>query len=169
MANVTFIFGTSPNAKPEEKKVWGHGILYTPQLQKRGGHVSRVSHQIAPMIWREKLFTQNVTNVIFGFETSTNTNPKRKKWVGHGILCPPRQKSGGRRPPCPPPNCAHDDKNLDLKTIYLSYLHYILQYIVWIVFEFKKLKSLYLEKIQSNSLRPTAKTTICKCYIKPVA
>jgi len=24
-----------------------------------------------------------VTNVIFGFETSPSTNPKRKKWGGH--------------------------------------------------------------------------------------
>jgi len=26
---------------------------------------------------------------------------------GHGILCPPSEKMGGTRPPCPPPNCAH--------------------------------------------------------------
>jgi len=30
VANVTFIFGTSPNTKSEEKKWGGHGILYPP-------------------------------------------------------------------------------------------------------------------------------------------
>jgi len=30
-----------------------------------------------------------MTNVTFSFETSPNTNPKRKKWGGHGISCPP--------------------------------------------------------------------------------
>jgi len=46
VAKVTFIFGTSPNTKPEER---GHGILYPPHLKKFGGHVPRVPHQIAPM------------------------------------------------------------------------------------------------------------------------
>ena len=33
MANVTFIFGTSPNTKPEEKKLGEPGILYLPTLK----------------------------------------------------------------------------------------------------------------------------------------
>ena len=41
-------------------------------------------------IQHEKLFTQNVTNVTFSSETFPNTNPMRKKWGGHGILCLPR-------------------------------------------------------------------------------
>jgi len=48
-----------------------------------------------------------VTNITFVFETSPNTKSKEKKIRGHGILCPPRLKSGGTRHPCPPPNCAH--------------------------------------------------------------
>jgi len=47
-----------------------------------------------------------VTNVTFSFETSPNTNPTRKSG-GHGMLCPPRLKKWGARPPCPPPNYAH--------------------------------------------------------------
>jgi len=43
----------------------------------------------------EKLFRQNVTNITFIFETSPNMKPKEKK-------------VGRTRPPCPPPNCAHD-------------------------------------------------------------
>jgi len=35
VANVTFIFGTSPNAKPEEKK-WGDMAYYILHLKKRG-------------------------------------------------------------------------------------------------------------------------------------
>ena len=46
MRNITFIFEISPNTKPKEKKVWGHGILCPPRLKKWGGHVPR---QIAPM------------------------------------------------------------------------------------------------------------------------
>jgi len=49
VANVTFIFGTSPNIKPEGKK-WGDMAYYTPSPEKVGGHVPRVPHQIAP-IW----------------------------------------------------------------------------------------------------------------------
>jgi len=62
VTNVTFIFGTSPNAKPEKKKwgdmayyipppekVGGHSILYTPHLKKWGRHVPCVPQQIAPM------------------------------------------------------------------------------------------------------------------------
>jgi len=33
--------------------------------------------------------TQNVTNVIFGFETSPNTNSKRKKWGDMAYYVPP--------------------------------------------------------------------------------
>jgi len=49
VTNITFIFETSPNTKQKEKKVGGHGILYPPHLNKWGGHVPRVPHQIAPM------------------------------------------------------------------------------------------------------------------------
>jgi len=49
VANVTFVFGTSPNTKPEEKK-WGDIADYVPHLKKWGGHVPRVPHQIAPMM-----------------------------------------------------------------------------------------------------------------------
>jgi len=37
VANITIIFETSPNTKSKEKKV--------------GGHVPRVPHQIAPMLF----------------------------------------------------------------------------------------------------------------------
>jgi len=52
VTNITFIFETSPNTKPKEKKVWGHGMLYTSNW-KSGGHITRVPHQNAPMpeIW----------------------------------------------------------------------------------------------------------------------
>jgi len=54
--NITFFFETSPNAKPKEKKVEGHGILCPPCLKKWGWHVPRVPHQIArmlvPPVWR---------------------------------------------------------------------------------------------------------------------
>jgi len=30
VTNITFIFETSPNTKPKEKKVGEHGILYHP-------------------------------------------------------------------------------------------------------------------------------------------
>ena len=36
VTNTTFIFETSPNAKPKEKKVGGHGILCPPRLEKWG-------------------------------------------------------------------------------------------------------------------------------------
>jgi len=48
VANVTFIFGTSPNTKAEEKK-WGDMAYYIPLPKKMGGTRSRVPHQIAPM------------------------------------------------------------------------------------------------------------------------
>jgi len=47
---ITFIFETSPNTKPKEKKVGGHGILCLPRLKNLRGHVPRVPHQIVPMI-----------------------------------------------------------------------------------------------------------------------
>ena len=50
MTNITFIFEASPNTKPKEKKVGGHGILYPPRLKNWAGNVPRVPHQIAPMI-----------------------------------------------------------------------------------------------------------------------
>jgi len=34
VTNITFIFETSPNTKPKEKKVGGHGISYPPNLNK---------------------------------------------------------------------------------------------------------------------------------------
>jgi len=49
VANITFIFETSLNTKPKEKKVGGHGMLCPPSA-KVGGHVSRVPHQIAPIL-----------------------------------------------------------------------------------------------------------------------
>jgi len=49
VVNITFIFGTSPNTKPEEKK-WGDMAYYIPPSEKVGGHVPRVPHQIAPML-----------------------------------------------------------------------------------------------------------------------
>ena len=49
VTNITFIFETSLNTKPKDKK-WGeHGILCPPRLKKWGGHVPPVPHQIAPM------------------------------------------------------------------------------------------------------------------------
>jgi len=49
VTNITFIYETSLNTKPKEKKVGGHGVLCPPCLKKWGGHVPRVPHQIAPM------------------------------------------------------------------------------------------------------------------------
>jgi len=34
-------------------------------------------------------------------------NLKRKTWGDIAYYVPPVWKSGGTRPPCPPPNCAH--------------------------------------------------------------
>ena len=50
MTNITFILETSPNAKPKEKKVGGHGILCPPRLKKWGVHVLPAPYQIAPML-----------------------------------------------------------------------------------------------------------------------
>jgi len=49
VANTTFIFETSPNTKPKEKKVGGTWHIMSPPSEKVGGHVPRVPHQIAPM------------------------------------------------------------------------------------------------------------------------
>jgi len=43
-----------------------------------------------------------VTNVIFGFETSPNTNPKRKKWGDMAHNVPPSKNVGGDTSPVPP-------------------------------------------------------------------
>jgi len=48
VANVTFIFGTSPNRKPEDKK-WGNMAYYIPLTLKSGG---TRPPQIAPMVLR---------------------------------------------------------------------------------------------------------------------
>jgi len=42
MTNITFIFETSPNTKPKEKKRGGHSIL-CPPVWKSGGDTSPVS------------------------------------------------------------------------------------------------------------------------------
>jgi len=59
-------------------------------------------------------------------------------------------------------------RNVDLNKIRFSCLH-ILHHCFWIVFESEKRASLYwyLEKSQSNSMRPTVIITICKCLMKP--
>ena len=49
MTNITFVFETSPNAKPKEKSE-GDMASYVPPSGKVGGHVP---HQIAPMLVRE--------------------------------------------------------------------------------------------------------------------
>jgi len=49
VTNITFIFETSPNTNPKEKKVGRDMAYYTPRLKKWGGHVLRVPHHIAPM------------------------------------------------------------------------------------------------------------------------
>jgi len=36
VTNITFIFETSPNTNPKEKKVGGHGILYPPTWKSGG-------------------------------------------------------------------------------------------------------------------------------------
>jgi len=39
VTNVTYIFGTFPNTKPEKRRWGGHGILYPP-TSKSGGDMS---------------------------------------------------------------------------------------------------------------------------------
>jgi len=36
VTNIAFIFEPSPNSKPKEKKVGGHGVLCHPHLKKWG-------------------------------------------------------------------------------------------------------------------------------------
>jgi len=48
VANVNFIFGTSPNTKPEEKKL-GDMAYYIPPTCKSVGTRPPCPHQIAPM------------------------------------------------------------------------------------------------------------------------
>jgi len=48
VANITFIFDTSPYKKPKDKKVGGMAY-YIPPSEKMGEHVPRVPYQIAPM------------------------------------------------------------------------------------------------------------------------
>ena len=49
MTNITFIFETSPNTIPKEKK-GGTWHTTSPHLKKWWGHVPRVPHQIAPIL-----------------------------------------------------------------------------------------------------------------------
>jgi len=49
----------------------------------------------------EKLFTQNVANITFTFETSPNTKPKEKKWGAWHIMSPRLKKWGGNVPRVP--------------------------------------------------------------------
>jgi len=51
VANVSFIFGTSQNIKPEEKK-WRDVAYYIPNLKNWGGTLPRIPHQITPMVPR---------------------------------------------------------------------------------------------------------------------
>jgi len=57
VANVTFIFETSPNAKPEEKYV-GVMAYYIPTVCKRGGQVPRVLYLIAPMLIHHTVYIE---------------------------------------------------------------------------------------------------------------
>ena len=74
-------------------------------------HKALFQHQL-DCVWptnhHEKLFTQNVTNISFIFEASRNAKPEEKKVGDTAYYVPPGWKSGGTRPPCPPPNFAHD-------------------------------------------------------------
>ena len=47
------------------------------------------------------LFTQNVTNITFIFETSSNTKPREKSGGDIAYYVATVWKSGGTRPPCP--------------------------------------------------------------------
>jgi len=55
-----FIFESSPNPKPKDKKVGGHCILCPPPPEKVGEHVPRVPHQIAPMSGHTKISQHKV-------------------------------------------------------------------------------------------------------------
>jgi len=87
-------------------------------------HQTLFQHQLGyvwPTIKHVKLFTQNVTNITFIFETSPNTKPTETKVGGHGILCPPRLKNWGGSSSCPPPNCAYVYKDM---VVIEGILHY---------------------------------------------
>jgi len=58
-----------------------------------------------------------VTNITFIYETSPNTKPKEKKVGDIAYYVPSVWKSGGTRPPCPPPNCVHDRWSSGMLTI----------------------------------------------------
>jgi len=49
VTNIPFIFETSPNTKPKEKKSGGDMAYYVPPSEKVRGHVPPVPHQIVPM------------------------------------------------------------------------------------------------------------------------
>jgi len=49
VANATFIFGTSPNAKPEEKK-WGDMAYYSPHLKKWGDTYPMPPTKLSPCL-----------------------------------------------------------------------------------------------------------------------
>jgi len=108
VANVTFIFGTSPNAKPEEEKWGGHGILYPPHLKKRGD-----TSPVSPIKLRPWSNMKNSSHKTW--QTSylvlkpLQIQTLREKSGGTWHIMSPPSKKGGASPPCPPPNCAHDN------------------------------------------------------------
>jgi len=72
----------------------------------------------------ETLFSQNMTNITFIFETSPNTKPKEwgdiayyEKWKGHSILCPPRLKKWGGHVPLVPNQIAPMVRGLNSITL----------------------------------------------------
>jgi len=86
---VTFCWWTTVSGSMSERGNW-QSFAVSRNLQNAKNHIkiseSMIPHQtlfqhqhcyVQHLTW--KLFTQNVTNVIFGFEISPNTNPKRKK------------------------------------------------------------------------------------------
>jgi len=58
-------------------------------------HQTLFQHQLG-YVWttiqHEKLIIQNVKNITFIFETSSNTKPKEKKWGDMTYCVPPRLK-----------------------------------------------------------------------------
>jgi len=65
-------------------------------------HQTLFQHQLGyvwPTIQHEKLFTQNVTNITFIFETSPNTKPKEKKVGRTWHFMSPRLKKWGDTSP----------------------------------------------------------------------
>jgi len=81
MTNATFGFETSPNTNPKKKK-WGDMAYYVPPTSKSGG--TRPPPNCAhDLTWKILNTKHDKTNATFGFETSPNTNPKKKKVGGH--------------------------------------------------------------------------------------